>query len=83
MSKEQQHTTTKSNLRHARAHYLECAACGNKDYFVEVMSYESHLVTADLTYVRLIVGVPDHYECYECGELISYDPYEIGPENNK
>lgn len=69
MSKESEATQAKSFVG------IQCFACGNKELFVEIMSYEAHLVDRYLTYKRLLVGEIDRYECYLCGEAIDFDPY--------
>jgi predicted RNA-binding Zn-ribbon protein involved in translation (DUF1610 family) len=55
---------------------LRCPQCGNDDRFIEVMAHESHLVDADLNYIRLILAETEYYECPECGER--FDPPEEG-----
>lgn len=49
---------------------LRCPDCGNSDYFIEIMDFESHLVTGHLNYVRLLDAVTDYYLCHECGRRI-------------
>ncbi len=49
---------------------LHCSACGNRDRFIEIMEYESHLVDGALNYLHLIDAIVDHYICYTCGERI-------------
>lgn len=39
------------------------------------MEYESHLVDGNLNYLRLLVGIPNRYECYNCGEILKFNPY--------
>src|SRR5262245_47942859 len=47
---------------------LKCHSCGNSSYFIEIMAYESHLVTGNKTYIRLLGAEVARYECHECGE---------------
>ena len=54
-------------VRSAQTTALRCRKCGNDKRFVEIMSYEAHLVTADLTYVGLLEAEVDYYRCYACG----------------
>ena len=49
---------------------LRCPDCGNREYFIEIMDFESHLVTGQLSYVRLLDAVTDYYLCNECGRRI-------------
>lgn len=48
---------------------LECK-CGNRNTFIEVMSFESHIVDGDLNYVHLLDAQTDHYTCADCGEEV-------------
>ena len=52
---------------------LQCGACGNRDLFVEIMDYETHLVDGQLNYLHLLVAETDRYECNACGALIEFD----------
>lgn len=56
-----------------------CPNCGEVDHLVEVMAFEAHQVNRNLTYVRLVHGEVERYDCYLCGEEI--DP-EIGIKEN-
>lgn len=49
---------------------LRCPDCGNSEYFIEIMDFESHLVTGQLNYVRLVDAVTDYYLCNECGRRV-------------
>jgi hypothetical protein len=49
---------------------LSCYSCGNRDRFIEVMSYESHLVDSKLNYLHLLEALVDHYRCDTCGEVV-------------
>jgi hypothetical protein len=53
---------------------LRCPACGNTEDFAEFMSFEAHLVSADLRYRHLLYAEVDHYECFDCSEVIDADP---------
>ena len=53
---------------------LECLSCGNKDRFVEVMAYETHLVDAHRNYIRLLDADVDSYLCAACAERIDPKP---------
>src|SRR5581483_9543454 len=52
---------------------LRCPDCGNSDYFIEIMDFESHLVTGHLNYVRLLDAVTDYYLCHGCGSKRTFD----------
>jgi hypothetical protein len=54
---------------------LRCSACGNEDYFVEIVDFEAHLLNRQLEYVRTLHSELDRFECYQCGEEIDFDPY--------
>jgi hypothetical protein len=49
---------------------LICADCGNNERFIEVMAEEAHLVNHRKDYIRLLVGIADHYLCWKCGAEI-------------
>jgi Fe2+ or Zn2+ uptake regulation protein len=50
--------------------HLYCSGCGNTDRFVEVMSYELHLVDGMRNYIHLLEAEADHYICFKCGREI-------------
>jgi hypothetical protein len=50
---------------------LKCRGCGNNYRFIEIMSYESHIVTRELDYVHLCEAETDRYECRECGRRVA------------
>jgi len=60
---------------------LVCPACGNTGYFIEVMEEEAHVVNGKRDYIRLLVGIVDHYVCGECAETIELDDdgHQISP----
>ena len=49
---------------------LRCKSCGNSELFVEIMSYESHLLDGRLNYLHLLDAEVDHYLCHICGETV-------------
>lgn len=61
----------KLNLERARhaPPRLQCK-CGNKERFIEVMRFESHLVDGNLNYLHLLDAETDHYTCPDCGDEI-------------
>lgn len=61
-----------SGVRHE--YNLRCEACGNEDDFVQIVSFEAHLVNRHLVYRRLLHSEVDHWECYVCHTHI--DPEE-------
>jgi len=52
---------------------LVCPNCGTTDRFIEVMAEEAHIVNGRRDYIRLLVGIVDHYVCPDCGETIELD----------
>jgi DNA-directed RNA polymerase subunit RPC12/RpoP len=56
---------------------LQCPTCGNRELFVEIMAYETHMVDGQLNYLHLLAAETDCYECHECGELIEF---ELNPD---
>lgn len=58
---------------------LRCPACGNAAYFIEIMGHESHIVTGDLTYVRLLHAETERYECCECSAVVELDDSPATP----
>ena len=58
------------SLRGNRTPVIRCRKCGNSDVFVEVMSYESHLVNGCLDYLHLLAAEVGHYLCWECGSWV-------------
>ena len=59
-----------------RTLHLHCSDCGNRDRFVEVMYYESHLVDGSLNYLHLLDAEVDRYICLECGREVEVE--EVG-----
>jgi hypothetical protein len=49
---------------------LYCSGCGNTDRFVEMMSYEFHLVDGRRNYIHLLEAEVDHYICFKCGREV-------------
>jgi hypothetical protein len=49
---------------------LRCKACGNAEQFVEIMSFESHLVDGDMNYLHVAHAEVDRYECDDCGAIV-------------
>jgi len=49
---------------------LICPRCRNTDRFIEVMAEEAHVINGRRDYIRLFVGIVDHYACGDCGETI-------------
>jgi hypothetical protein len=58
-------------------YWLRCEACGNEDDFVQIASFEAHLVSRHLVYRRLLWSDIDHWECYYCRTHIDPDDYKI------
>jgi hypothetical protein len=55
---------------------LHCRTCGNEGYFIEVMEHVENLIDGGRNHLHLLIGVPDYYQCKQCGERIDWD--EIG-----
>jgi len=47
---------------------LFCKSCGNDDRFIQVVSYETHLVNREFVHIRLLDSQIERYDCYVCGE---------------
>lgn len=58
-----------------RSTHLRCQACGNEDYFVEIVDFEAHLLNRRLEYVRTLHSELNRFECYQCGQEIDVDPH--------
>jgi hypothetical protein len=56
---------------------LRCENCGNEDEFVQIASFEAHLVNRHLVYRRLLHSEIDHWECFFCHTHIAPDDYKI------
>ena len=56
--------------RSKRSEVLYCKSCGNDDRFVQVVSYETHLVNRDFVYLHLLDSDVERYDCYVCGEEV-------------
>lgn len=50
--------------------FLRCGKCGNSELFVEIMSYESHLIDANFNYLHLLDSDVDSYLCHLCGKPV-------------
>lgn len=77
--------TKSSELRPENNWNLECPRCGNTDRFIEVMAEEAHIVNGRRNYIRLLVGVVDHYVCPDCCETIEVDEnfFQVRPRSRK
>jgi hypothetical protein len=38
------------------------------------MAEETHLVDGQMSYIRLLDAIVDHYICYECGAVAKQEP---------
>lgn len=65
MRRSQQQTDDAGQL------FLRCPACGNSDYFLEVMASEGHIVNGELQYVRLAYAETEEYRCLRCDEVVT------------
>jgi len=64
-----------TSARGSSASVLRCPACGNEDYFVEIVDFEAHLLNSRLNYVRTLQSELNRFECYRCGKDIDFGPY--------
>ncbi len=49
---------------------LRCPVCGNDTRFFEVMEHVENLVDGNRNHLHLLIGIPDFYQCTDCGERI-------------
>jgi hypothetical protein len=49
---------------------LCCPSCGNDTRFFEVMEHVENLVDGNRNHLHLLIGIPDFYQCADCGERI-------------
>jgi hypothetical protein len=49
---------------------LRCPVCGNDTRFIQVMEHVENLVDGDRNHLHLLIGIPDYYQCRDCGERI-------------
>lgn len=52
---------------------LQCPKCRNRDYFVETMEEEEHLVDSNRNYIRLLHAKVHSYTCYICGSKLDFN----------
>lgn len=56
-------------------HGLHCRRCGNRDRFIQIMDYETHLVDRNMNYLHLLDAIVESYRCYFCGASIPKHQY--------
>lgn len=49
---------------------LRCLVCGNDTRFFEVMEHVENLVDGNRNHLHLLIGIPNFYQCTDCGERI-------------